>query len=403
MQELAGALQSAHPKIQRMCEEESDDAEAVAKLLEINDSIHRTVERYKLMKAGNLEAANSIPKGTLGTTTGVGRNANNQLSLIDFEPDESQATTETTAVSNGPGPHTSVEDDLLSLSLGSNPQTSGGGISLGGATLLELYAQSASPAPSSAPAQHLPSSSPFPSMVSSTQATTSSKTNYDPFASLSTPPVSSKPTTPAPAQHHQTRPSQSLDPFAALVSSGSRPSTPSQQQNGLRAASTTPQPGNSANFGTTTHPAPLIASADDEWNFSSALPPESTLTSTLPQTSTIVVHQSSLKVEFEARRPSTSSMDGPIYIQAYFSNSTPMPIGGIHFQVAVEKSYALRLQPQSGRDLSPNTSRGVKQEILLTNVPLGKGNSVKMRFKIGYTMNGQSKEEQGMVPSLGIS
>ncbi|MCJ1302906.1 hypothetical protein MMC08_005711, partial [Hypocenomyce scalaris] len=86
-EELANALQSAQPKIQKMCEEESDDQEAVAKLLEINDSIHRTVERYKLIKQGDLDAALKIPKGTLGTSTGVSRTADNELSLIDFGGD----------------------------------------------------------------------------------------------------------------------------------------------------------------------------------------------------------------------------------------------------------------------------------------------------------------------------
>ena len=71
-----------------MCEEESDDAEAVNKLLEINDSIHRTIERYKLIKQGDLAAASKIPKGTLGTSTGVSKNADNELSLIDFGGDE---------------------------------------------------------------------------------------------------------------------------------------------------------------------------------------------------------------------------------------------------------------------------------------------------------------------------
>ncbi|KAI9872358.1 MAG: hypothetical protein M1823_008194, partial [Watsoniomyces obsoletus] len=119
-----------------MCEEESDDAEAVGKLLEINDSIHRTIERYKLMKAGNIDAANKIAKGTLGTTTGVGKNAANELSLIDFDPEPSEAPE--TSAANGsllesalpsaPAGHTSVEDDLLGLSLDSGPT---GTISLG--------------------------------------------------------------------------------------------------------------------------------------------------------------------------------------------------------------------------------------------------------------------------------
>jgi len=128
-EELASALQSAHPKIQKMCEEESDDHEAVAKLLEINDSIHRTVERYKLMKKGDVNAASKIAKGTLGTTTGVGKNAANELSLIDFGGEETNGSSSAVpvAASNSGG----LEDDLLGLSLGGGSYGQGGGISLG--------------------------------------------------------------------------------------------------------------------------------------------------------------------------------------------------------------------------------------------------------------------------------
>lgn len=127
-QELAGALQSAHPKIQRMCDEESDDSEAVNKLLEINDSIHRTIERYKLMKKGDFDGATSIPKGTLGTKTGVSKNANNELSLIDFDPEPS---------SNGNAYETaapavsSLENDLLGLSFQDQGPAPTNSISLG--------------------------------------------------------------------------------------------------------------------------------------------------------------------------------------------------------------------------------------------------------------------------------
>lgn len=91
-----------------MCEEESEDTEAVDKLIQINDSIHRTIERYKLVKTGDMDGAARIPKGTLGTTTGVSKNANNELSLIDFDPEPSPNGHEQTT--------TSLEDDLLGLS-----------------------------------------------------------------------------------------------------------------------------------------------------------------------------------------------------------------------------------------------------------------------------------------------
>lgn len=136
-QELAGALQSAHPKIQKMCEEESDDPEAVHKLLEINDSIHRTIERYKLVKKGDLDAASRIPKGTLGTTTGVSKNSNNELSLIDFDPEPQPKPKVNEAPPSQAG--NSLENDLLGLSLGEQAPPPSGGISLGSSKRSMLF------------------------------------------------------------------------------------------------------------------------------------------------------------------------------------------------------------------------------------------------------------------------
>ena len=110
-----------------MCEEESDDQEAVAKLFEINDSIHRTIERYKLIKKGDIEAASKIPKGTLGTSTGVTKNADNELSLIDFGGD---AESSANGGLNTNSKADSLEDDLLGLSFQDQTYGQGGGIAL---------------------------------------------------------------------------------------------------------------------------------------------------------------------------------------------------------------------------------------------------------------------------------
>ncbi len=115
-----------------MCEEESDDSEAVAKLLEINDSIHRTVERFKLIKKGDVDAASKIPKGTLGTSTGVSKTADNELSLIDFSGDSEPGQSANTSAESNKVPKTeSLEDDLLGLSFQDKNYGQGGGIALG--------------------------------------------------------------------------------------------------------------------------------------------------------------------------------------------------------------------------------------------------------------------------------
>jgi ADP-ribosylation factor-binding protein GGA len=118
-----------------MCEEDSEDHEAVAKLFEINDSIHRTIERYKLFKKGDIEAANNIPQGTLGRSgAGVKQGPNNTLNLIDFGDSEPapQAAESSQAPQQPAAKGNALEDDLLGLSLSGDTYGQSGSISLGG-------------------------------------------------------------------------------------------------------------------------------------------------------------------------------------------------------------------------------------------------------------------------------
>lgn len=41
--------------------------------------------------------------------------------------------------------------------------------------------------------------------------------------------------------------------------------------------------------------------------------------------------------------------------------------------------------------------------MLLDGIDVGKGNAVKMRFRVSYRLGQEAKEEQGMVPALGIA
>jgi ADP-ribosylation factor-binding protein GGA len=71
--------------------------------------------------------------------------------------------------------------------------------------------------------------------------------------------------------------------------------------------------------------------------------------------------------------------------------------------LTARQAYTLQLRPQSGRDIGPLQQNGVQQEMLLNGVDAGKGNSVKVRFRVSYRLGAERKEEQGMVPPLGIA
>ncbi|KAK2064089.1 VHS domain-containing protein [Colletotrichum caudatum] len=374
--ELAAALQSAQPKIQKMCEEESDDHEAVAKLLEINDSIHRTVERYKLMKKGDLEAALKVASGApLPSTSGPSKSAAQELSLIDFdgEPDTTNGSS-----SGQPGQQsTGVENDLLGLSIGDS--TSYG---QGGALALGFGAN-----------QNIPG----PALLSSVTENNSAKgtmsniatpqaASFSQFASF-TSPMASQSGTPQPSGMSAFKPPQqqvpaSNDPFAALGSPvfSSKPATPAQPP-------------------AATAPPAAATNDDDEWSFSSALPPEAP---SQPKEHKATVSDSIVKIEMIAGRTGAGIA---MNLSFAFSNKSTQPVTELHYQLAATKGYELGLRPQTGRSLAPNQSRGVTQfvEVWHAGDKNRKVESLKLRWRISYKVGGESKNEMGEIPEFSIA
>ncbi|BDD60652.1 hypothetical protein MAP00_005758 [Monascus purpureus] len=385
-EELAGALQSAHPKIQRMCEEESEDPEAVNKLLEINDSIHRTIERYKLMKKGDFEGATNIPKGTLGTKTGVSKNANNELSLIDFdpEPEVEEHSTEPAAQTSS-----SLENDLIGLSFQDQAPAVTNRISLGQVNQIPSFSGGlSSPAP---PVQQIPAAS---------------RPSFDILSSLNQPRSGPQSPSMSPQPTVTATPPPPADPFASLISGSPRVSSPfpargSSQSQRPAAAPSSPLldlGGLNTSAPATSRPEQTVGQAaeEDEWNFASSLPESNTL----PSMNRVQILNTALRVEFVARRHPPDARQ--IQVVALFSNTTNQLLSELHFQVAVEKAYRLRLRPQSGRNIAALQANGVQQEMLIEGVEVGKGNQVKLRFKVSYKVGAEAREDQGMVPPLGI-
>ncbi|KAI0597084.1 VHS domain-containing protein [Biscogniauxia sp. FL1348] len=384
-EELAASLQSAQPKIQKMCEEESDDHEAVAKLFEINDSIHRTVERWKLLKKGDIEGANKLASGapipSSSTASGKSASAMNELSLIDFDADaNANAAGNSNGASNNAGSSSQaggIENDLLGLSLGDSGGSfgQGGGISLGfganqnvpGPALLSSMTQSSTakgPTPTPTPPPFSPFSG-FVSQPSSSQSNTP-KLSASQFAAFSQPPAQ-----------------KSSDPFAALASPqfSSKPSTP--------------KPAASA-----AAPAPAT-NDDDEWSFSSALPPEAP---SLPKEQTITIKDGPLQILMKAAR--SPQAPAALALLISFSNNTPQPISNLHFELAVTKGFELQLQPQTGRALQPNQKHGVTQAIQVwhTGDRTKRVESVKLRWRVRYVLgSSESKTEMGEIAEFSLA
>lgn len=355
-EELASALQSAQPKIQKMCEEESDDHEAVARLFEINDSIHRTVERYKLMKKGDIEGASKIARGEHVASQAAVKSAAQELNLIDFDgeaeangPSGNGSAAPTAAGQSQPG---GLEDDLLGLSIGDAGGSGGtfgqtGGISLGfgnnesksqWSSATHIYLHTRAGLSLTKDKQGVPG----PSLLSSvTQASTAqgpgpSTSTPDPFSSFNafnSAPSTSKNNTPQPPNYQQSAfaaPAQAADPFAALSSSNFATGFP----NASKSATPAPAPAAAPVSGAPPAPAAPASQAndDDEWNFASALPAD---TPALPREHRAVVNNTSLKIDMLANRTTGSS--NSINLLFAFSNNTAQPISELHFQLAVTK------------------------------------------------------------------
>lgn len=176
------------------------------------------------------------------------------------------------------------------------------------------------------------------------QVSAASRSNFDALSSLSPPNRPSQSTTPVPSTMQQqpssATPPPSSDPFAALVSASPRgpspfkPNTP-QAQRQVAASSTLLDLAGSGSSqpssGTAICRVAQPTGDDDEWNFASSLPDGNAL----PSTNQVQVLNTSLRVDFTARRVANSPRQ--IHIVASFSNATTQPLSELHFQVAIEK------------------------------------------------------------------
>lgn len=112
LHELYGSIKVSQPIINKIIDEEHDNDAKIAELLALNDSINGLINKFQLLKGGNIEEASKI-KATF----------HQELNLIDFDDDE--------PISNNQSDNQGYDDllaDLSNLSFGNDVKKSNGDI-----------------------------------------------------------------------------------------------------------------------------------------------------------------------------------------------------------------------------------------------------------------------------------
>lgn len=151
-----------------------------------------------------------------------------------------------------------------------------------------------------------------------------------------------------------------------------------------------------SNISTPSPPPPLPAPppsqpAAEEWTFASAAPVSTTTTS-----KTMTILDTTLRIKFEITLVSSDN----ITIEAHYSNKSPIQqITSLNFQLAVPKSFTLKMDPQSGSTIGPNVSNGVSQQMHITTHN-SNSSGLKLRWKVSYNVGQTSINEDGMITNI---
>lgn len=214
--EMADSIRNAQPKLQKMCEEESDDQDAVQQLFELNDSINSIVAKYDAIKNGDFEGAQRMPTsipsapksdaaagpGGAGVPASTQSKFAQDLDLLDFDPEEPAKAIDTSvpaaqqqqaaATAAAKGVKTNDLDDLLGLSFGGMDSFgTSGSISLGQPAAASSQAQTTTSSYSDPMAAFAglnlgsASNAPTAPMASSTTTTTTPRAPVSVYASPS--------------------------------------------------------------------------------------------------------------------------------------------------------------------------------------------------------------------------
>ena len=197
------------------------------------------------------------------------------------------------------------------------------------------------------------------------------------------PPSATIPTTSAPFStvglfSGATQPVATPPVAAASAASTSSPGPSTPDYNSLRALS--PSHNNTND---------LLGSSSD-WNFSSAPAPPP-----ITAPNKISISSDGLDITLEITRDTPSC----VQIKALFSNTLPtQTLSNLNFQLAVPRSFSLRMEPQSHTILGPATQNAITQVSRIDGAT--KGAALKLRWRVSGMLGATVYERDGVIDSF---
>ncbi|XP_037648592.1 ADP-ribosylation factor-binding protein GGA1-like isoform X1 [Sebastes umbrosus] len=389
LQDLYQRCEKMRPTLFRLASDTEDNDEALAEILQANDSLTQVINQYKQQVKGEIVNGNN----TLNTQKQTGGTALLDLSGLDTSPQSPPSFPEfptPTDSLNAPSQEMGIsllDDELMSLGLSEGTHTSNPPSQPEDSTAWDSF-QSSDSIDADIPAAPSLLLSPDPPSQPLSSGSTPGNSALDELDMLG-----------------KTLMQQSLPPEGLQVKWDKQQCKPTlrdlQSKSGCNI---TPNP--IPTFAAE-HPAPLLNSTllDMSPTHTETPPAEVTLTdvfvplesikpsSLLPVT---VFDGHSLRVLFHFARDSPPFRHDVLVVIISMLSSAPVPVSNIDFQTTAPKSMAVKLQPPSGTELpafNPILPPAAVTQILLLANP--NKEKVLLQYSLTFTMGEQEHSESG--------
>uniref|UniRef100_A0A673IG96 ADP-ribosylation factor-binding protein GGA1-like n=1 Tax=Sinocyclocheilus rhinocerous TaxID=307959 RepID=A0A673IG96_9TELE len=387
IKDLYQRCEKMRPTLFRLASDTEDNDEALAEILQANDSLTQVINLYRQLVKGE-----EVNGDTSSTTRLPGRST----ALLDLTGLDTSPLAQSFSEFPSKTPFSQelgislLDDELMSLGLtevNSNLATSQPGDDMTWNTFQS--SESVDAAVMSAPAVLLPEASATKTLVTVPVTSTNSLDELDLLGKTLL---------------QQSLPPESLQVKWDKLQSQSKPTLRDLQIKSGTNTATTPspvltfcsEPGTLLNSQLPTGITPASAPQDDMSLVNVTVPLESIKPSSLLPVTIFDKH--SLRVLFHFARDSPPARPDVLVVIISMLSSAPVPITNVRFQAAVPKTMRVKLQPPSGSDLPAFNPllppAAITQVLLLANPHKEK---VRLRYKLTFDLGQESHDESGDV------